>query len=137
VAGATAKLRSRLTLASRISQSRVPVVTAAKVHGKKAQKKVKRRRPPRKRKLVNRITVTGHLTLPGTPWPMATITALLPRRNAAPRPVTIVVKEGYFWARFQDPSLTSGTVVLQYGGSSAYLPVTTQAQVASSATTKR
>jgi polysaccharide biosynthesis protein PslG len=141
VAGATAKLRSRLTLASRISQARVPVATAAKVQGKKAKgkpkKKVKRRRPPLKRKLVNRITVTGHLTLPGTPWPMATITALLPRRNAAPRPVTIVVKEGYFWARFQDPSLTSGTVVLQYGGSSAYLPVTTQAQVASSATTKR
>jgi hypothetical protein len=139
VAGATAKLRPRLTLASRFSQARVraSVAQAArKKHSRKHKRRVKRRRVVRRR-LVNRIAVTGHLVLPGTPWPMAVITALLPRRDLPPKRVSVIVKEGYFWARFEDPKLTSGTVELQYGGSTAYLPVSVRAVVATSATTKR
>jgi polysaccharide biosynthesis protein PslG len=129
VAGATVKLRPKLTLASRFSQARVRVrAKATRRHKAKrgSKKKVRRR-------LVNRIAVTGHLVLPGTPWPMASITALLPRRDLPPKRVTIVVKEGYFWARFEGPALTSGTVELQYGGSTAYVPVTTRAVVATTA----
>jgi hypothetical protein len=134
IAGATAKLRPRLTLASRFSQARVAVKARASSSHRRRKKKAKKKV---RHRLVNRIAVTGHLVLPGTPWPMATITALLPRIDAPPKRVTIAVKEGYFWARFEGPALTSGTVQLQYGGSTAYLPVTTSAQVATSATTKR
>ena len=137
IAGVTAKLQPRLTLASRLSQARVAVKAKASSKKKRHSSKRHRRKKKLQRRLVNRITVTGHLTLPGTPWPMAAITALLPRRDAPPRRVTIVVKEGYFWARFEGPTLTSGTVELQYGGSSAYLPVTARTQLASSAITKR
>jgi hypothetical protein len=136
VAGATAKLQARLTLASRFSQARVAVKASASRHPRHRRKKTKHRKVKRRR-LVNRITVTGHLVLPGTPWPMATITALLPRADLPPRRVTVQVKEGYFWERFEGTSLTSGTVQLQYGGSTAYLPVTASVQVPSSATTKR
>jgi hypothetical protein len=68
---------------------------------------------------------------------MTGITALLPRRNMPPRQVRIPVLEGYFWARFEGPALTSGLVEVRYEGSSAYLPVVARAQVATSATTKR
>src|SRR5215208_5233452 len=77
VAGATARLRPRLTLASRFSQARVVVRTARSAarpkHGSKKHSRKHRRRKHRrvkrkaiKRKLVNRIAVTGRLVLPGT-----------------------------------------------------------------------
>jgi polysaccharide biosynthesis protein PslG len=145
VAGATAKLRPTLTLASRYGEARVRVPAARSTRAKARprkdrkhkQRSRKRKRRVVKRKLVRRITVTGRLTLPGTAWPMTGITALLPRRNMPPRQVRVVVKEGYFWARFEGPSLTSGQVEVRYGGSSAYLPAVATAQVANSATTKR
>ena len=139
VAGATAKLRPRLTLASRYSQARVrvsPASAARAKHAVKRKRRVKKRKVV-KRKVVNRIAVTGRLVLPGTAWPNAPITVLLPRVGAPPRAVTVIVKEGYFWARFEGPALTSGTVEVRYGGSTAYLPVVATAQVVSSATTKQ
>jgi len=156
VAGVTAKLHPRLTLASRYSEARVRVPAAQPSRAKARKRKPrargkppahkrkpparKRRAPKRKaikRKLVRRITITGRLTLPGTPWPMTGITALLPRRNLPPRQVNVVVKEGYFWARFEGPTLTSGQVEVRYNGSSVYLPVVVRAQLATSATSKR
>jgi hypothetical protein len=110
-------------------------------HVKKRKRHVKKRKVVKrkvvKRKLVNRIAVTGRLLLPGTAWPDAPITVLLPRVGAPPRAVTVIVKEGYFWARFEGPALASGTVEVRYGGSTAYLPVVAKTQVVSSATTKR
>ena len=143
VAGSTARLRPKLTLASRFSQARVVVRTARaaarpKHRSKKHSRKHRRvKRKATKRKLVNRIAVTGRLALPGTAWPNAPITVLLPRHGSPPRAVTVMVKEGYFWARFEGPALTSGRVEVRYGGSIAYLPVVATTQVASSATTKR
>lgn len=149
VAGATAKLRSRLSLYTRFSQARVKVIKTVKVRASRAKhskrktrkhKAVKRRYVKRKvvrRKLVNRIAVTGRLALPASDWPNAPITVVLPRVGAPPLTKTVMVKEGYFWARFEGPALSTGTVEIRYGGSSAYLPVATRAQVVSSATTKR
>ncbi len=150
VAGATAKLRPQLSLASRFSQARVRVKVSRsaraaarpkrhsrKHHKRKHPKRKHHKRKAIKRKLVNRVAVTGRLVLPGTAWPDAPITVLLPRHGAPPKAVTVVVKEGYFWARFEGPALTSGTVEVRYGGSTAYLPVVAKAQVVSSATTRR
>jgi polysaccharide biosynthesis protein PslG len=134
VAGATSKLQARLTLYSRFSQARVKVVRPARAAKRKPRHEKKRKRVKRKvvkRKLVNRIAVTGRLTLPGTAWPDAPITVLLPRVGAPPLVKTVIVKEGYFWARFEGRALTSGTVQVRYGGSTAYLPVTTTTQVVS------
>jgi hypothetical protein len=113
-----------------------PASAARAKHTVKRKRRVKKRKVM-KRKVVNRIAVTGRLVLPGTAWPNAPITVLLPRVGAPPRAVTVVVKEGYFWARFEGPALTSGTVEVRYGGSTAYLPVVATAQVVSSATTKQ
>jgi hypothetical protein len=141
VAGSTAKLRPRLTLSSRIREARVPVVRSAR---QVASKRPSKRRPHKrvkrivvKKRTVNRITVTGRLTLPGTPWPNALIRVLLPRRGAAPKSVPVVVKEGYYWARFEGRDLTSGTLGVRYGGSDAYQPLSAEFQVVASATTKR
>jgi hypothetical protein len=86
---------------------------------------------------VNRITVSGRLTLPGTAWPNAVLTLRLPRKGYPPRTVLVPVKEGIFWARFEGRDLTSGTVEVSYGGSSAYHPLTSRVQVVSSVTTSR
>jgi hypothetical protein len=143
VAGATARLRPTFRLASRFSQARVAVRSARAAARPKRESKRRSRKHRRvkrkaiKRKLVNRIAVTGTLVLPGTAWPNAPITILLPRLGAPPRAVTVTVKEGYFWARFEGPALTSGTVEVRYGGSSAYLPVAATTQVAGSAISKR
>jgi hypothetical protein len=143
VAGSTARLHPRLSLYTSIKQARVKTVKTIRVRAsrvKKRHRSSKRRYVKRKvvrRKVVNRIAVTGRLTLPGSAWPNAPITVLLPRVGAPPLAKTVAVKEGYFWARFEGRSLTSGTVEIRYGGSSAYLPVTTRAQVASSTTSKR
>jgi polysaccharide biosynthesis protein PslG len=146
VAGATAKLRPRLTLTSRIRDARVPVGRArARVSKRPGGKRRAAKRPARKRvkrvvvkrRTVGRITVTGKLTLPGTAWPNAVITLLLPRRGAPPKAVPVVVKEGFFWARFDGRDLRSGTLEAWFDGSDAYQPFTAQFQVAASATTKR
>jgi len=60
-----------------------------------------------RRKLVNRIAVTGRLALPGSAWPNAPITVLLPRLGAPPLAKTVIVKEGYFWTRFEGPARTA------------------------------
>jgi hypothetical protein len=86
---------------------------------------------------VNRVVVSGRLTLPGTAWPNALITVLLPRRGAPPKTVPVVVKEGFFWARFEGRNLRSGTLEARYGGSDAYQPLTAQVQVVSSTARKR
>jgi hypothetical protein len=160
VGGATAKLRPRLSLSTRMVQARVPAARARAATKRRAAKRraaerrsaerpsekrrsakrraakrrVKRSRPPR---LVNRITVSGRLTLPGTPWPNAVLALRLPRKGYPPRTVLVPVKEGIFWARFEGRDLTSGTVEVSYGGSSAYHAMTSQVQVVSSATTSR
>jgi hypothetical protein len=130
VAGATAKLRPKLTLYTRLSRARVPVARA-----RASKRRVKRRKA--QQRLVNRIAVGGKLTLPGTKWPTALITLRLPRRGAPPRSVSVLVKEGVFWTRVEGRDLTSGTVEVRYGGSDAYHPLTTQIQVVSSTTTRR
>ena len=119
----------------------MPVARASK---RPANRPAKRRRveaPPKKRAVkrvtVNRITVSGRLTLPGTPWPNAVLTVMLPRRGGPPKAVPILVKEGFFWARFEGRDLRSGTLEARYLGSDAYQPLTTQIQVVSSVTTIR
>jgi hypothetical protein len=133
IAGATAKLRARLFLSTRIKQARVPVARASA----KRRKRPAPKRRAVKLRTVNRIVVSGKLTLPGTPWPNAVITVLLPRRGAPPKAVPVVVKEGFFWARFEGRYLRSGTLEARYGGSDAYQPLTAQVQVTSSNTTSR
>jgi hypothetical protein len=132
IAGTTAKLRPRLFLNTRIKQARVPVARAS---AKRPKRKPKRKR--RAMRTVNRVVVSGKLTLPGTAWPNALITVLLPRRGAPPRAVPVVVKEGVFWARFEGRYLRSGTLEARYGGSDAYQPLTAQVQVVSSTARKR
>jgi hypothetical protein len=144
VAGATVKLRPRLTLSSRIRAARVPPARARASKRPAAKRPAAKRRARKrlkrlavKRRTVNRVTVSGKLTLPGTAWPNAIITVLLPRRGAPPKTVPIVVKEGFFWARFDGRDLRSGTLEARYGGSDAYQPLSTQIQLVVSATTKR
>jgi hypothetical protein len=48
-----------------------------------------------------------------------------------------LVKEGYFWARFDGRDLRSGTLEARYPGSDAYQALSAQVQVASSATSSR
>jgi hypothetical protein len=62
---------------------------------------------------------------------------MLPRRGAPPKAVPILVKEGYFWARFEGRDLRSGTLEARYAGSGGYHPLTTQIPVVSSVTTSR
>ena len=49
----------------------------------------------------------------------------------------VLVKEGYFWARFEGRALRSGTLEARYAGSDAYQPLTAQMPVVSSVTTIR
>jgi polysaccharide biosynthesis protein PslG len=143
IAGTTAKLRPRLLLSTKIREAPVPVASAAK--RRPSKRHPKKRHPSKrhskkravKRITVNRITVSGRLTLPGTQWPNAILTVMLPRRGAPPKPAQILVKEGYFWARFEGRALQSGTLETRYGGSDAYQPLTAQIQVLSSVTTIR
>ena len=113
IAGATAKLQPRLLLSTKIRAARVKVAHASKRLGPRPKRRPskKRRSSKRvslKRVKVNRITVSGRLTLPGTQWPNAVITVMLPRSGAAPKAVPVLVKEGYFWARFEGRALRSG-----------------------------
>jgi hypothetical protein len=142
IAGATAKLQPRLLLSTKIRAARVKVAHASKRPGPKSKRRhSKKRRSSNqvslKRGKVNRITVSGRLTLPGTQWPNAVITVMLPRSGAAPKAVPILVKEGYFWARFEGPALRSGTLEARYAGSDAYQPLTAQMPVVGSVTTIR
>jgi polysaccharide biosynthesis protein PslG len=143
VGGATAKLRPRLFMTTRLSQARVPIARTkaamkpARKHSRVKRGKPKRRKVKRSRlRVVNRIAVGGRLVLPGTNWPTALITLRLPRRGAPPRTVSVLVTEGVFWERFEGRDLTSGTVEVRWPGSDAYEPLTTQVQVTSS-TAKR
>ena len=138
IAGATAKLHPRMLLSTKIREARVPVARASK---RRPTKKHPSKRHAKKRAVkritVHRITVSGRLTLPGTPWPNAVLTLMLPRRDAPPKAVPLLVTEGYFWARYEGPALRSGTLEARYPGSDAYQPLTTQIQVVSSVTTIR
>ncbi len=135
IAGATVALRPRLFLASQVKQARVPVVVRASRHGKR---KHKRRRVKRiVRRTVNRIVVSGKLTLPGTPWPNALLSVQLPRRGGKTKQVTVMVREGYFWARFDGRDLQPGTVQASFLGAPGYAPATTRIQVSGSLTRSR
>ena len=81
--------------------------------------------------------LTVALTLPGTPYPTAVLTMLLPRRGGLTKTVQVQVKEGYFWARFDGRDLTSGTLEARFLGAPGYHPLTTRIQVVSSVTTSR
>jgi len=131
MAGAETKLHPRLLLSTKIRQARVPLARVSKRPGSK------RRAKRSKRVTVHRIVVSGRLTLPGTPWPNATIFMLLPRRGKLPKPVRVGVKEGYFWARFEGRDLRSGILEARYAGSAGYQPLATRIQVVSSVTTVR
>jgi hypothetical protein len=139
ISGTTAKLHPRLLLSTKIREARVPVARASKRPPRKPSEHRPSKRRSKKRTIkrvtVNRITVSGRLTLPGTQWPNAVLTVMLPQRGAPPKAVPILVKEGYFWARFEGRSLRSGTLEARYGGSDVYQPLTTQMQVVSSVTT--
>jgi polysaccharide biosynthesis protein PslG len=145
MAGAMAKLRPQLTLSSRMSQARVRVPQPRGSGRVRATKRPPPKRKPAKRRrvkrsvvrVVNRITISGKLMLPGTAWPSAPLTVRLPRRVGPPLTRRIVAKEGIFWARFEGRDLASGPVVVTYGGDAAYHPLTTQVQVAIAATKRR
>jgi hypothetical protein len=122
VSGATARVRPQLQVSSWFRRARVRV--ARRARGARGS-----RRRTRRRRVVNRITVSGKLTLPGTPWPNALLTLLLPRRQGPARPVTVLVKEGVFWTRFEGPQLRPGTLEARYPGSAEYKPLAIQAPV--------
>ena len=136
VAGATAPLRPSLLLSTKIREARVPVTAKASKRNAKPKRRPKQRRTVKRIK-VNRITVSGRLTLPGTQWPSTRLTVLLPRSGGRTKAVPVVVKEGIFWARFEGRDLRSGTLEARFAGSAAYQPLTAQIQVTSSVTTIR
>ncbi len=141
MAGAVAPLRPKLLLSTKIRGARVPVASASKAKRRPAKRRHAKRRSAkrrvRKHVRVNRITVSGRLTLPGTPYPTAKLTMLLPRRGGLPKTVQVQVAEGYFWARFDGRDLTSGTLEARFPGAPGYHPLTTRIQVVSSVTTIR
>ena len=102
----------------------------------KPKRRAKKRRPVKHIK-VNRITVSGRLTLPGTQWPSTRLTVLLPRSGGRTKAVPVVVKEGIFWARFEGRDLRSGTLQARFAGSAGYQPLTAQIQLTTSVTTIR
>ena len=136
VAGATASLRPSLVLSTKIRAARVPVTAKAAKRSAKPKRRAKKRRPVKHIK-VNRITVSGRLTLPGTQWPSTRLTVLLPRSGGRTKAVPVVVKEGIFWARFEGRDLRSGTLQARFAGSAGYQPLTAQIQVTTSVTTIR
>jgi hypothetical protein len=107
----------------------------------KRSAKPKRGAKPKRRAVkhikVNRITVSGRLTLPGMRWPTTRLTVLLPRSGGRTKAVPVVVKEGIFWARFEGRDLRSGTLEARFAGSAGYQPLTAQIQVTTSVTTIR
>ena len=119
IAGASAKLRPRLTLSARIGQVRGRAVARAR------------------RRTLSRITISGKLTLPGSPPQYAVIIAWLPRRGGPPRAVPVAVREGTFWARFAGRDLRAGTLQARYLGSDVYQPLTIQVQVAAPLSSRR
>jgi polysaccharide biosynthesis protein PslG len=139
--GAITPLRPTLLLSTKIRGARVPVAKASKAKRKPRAKRRAAKRRAAKRRVkhirVNRITVSGRLTLPGTPYPNAKLTMLLPRRGGQTKTVQVQVAEGYFWARFDGRDLTSGTLEARFPGAPGYQPLTTQIQVISSVTTSR
>jgi hypothetical protein len=134
--GAVAPLRPKLLLSTKIRGARVPAARASKAKRRAAKRRPAKRRA-RKHVRVNRITVSGRLALPGTPYPTAKLTMLLPRRGGLPKTVQVQVAEGYFWARFDGRDLTSGTLEARFPGAPGYHPLTTRIQVVSSVTTSR
>ena len=112
IAGATAKLHPRLLLSTKIRQARVPAAQASKRASKRPSAKrskrhlskrqlAKRRRAKRRaqkrraqKRIINRVTLSGRLTLPGTQWPNAVITVLLPRRGGAPPKAVPCARQG-------------------------------------------
>jgi hypothetical protein len=143
IGGAVAPLRPQLLLSTKIRAARVPVEARASKRKPKQRRKHRRAKHRRATKRaikhirVNRITVSGRLTLPGTPYPTALLTMLLPRKSGLPKPVQVRVAEGYFWARFDGRDLTSGTLEARFAGVPGYKPLTTRIQVVSSVTTSR
>jgi hypothetical protein len=141
VAGATARLRPRLELISRIQLgSGLEPAGRQVARGARRGRRVRHAAPRRAaawralpRPTLNRVTVTGKLMLPGSPAPDTLVTLLLPMIEGPPRAVAVVVKHGVFVARFEGNGLRPGTIGAHFGGSSAYEPVTVQAQIASSA----
>jgi hypothetical protein len=113
IAGAVARLRSRLTIAAQVRRVRVPVIRD-RPHGRLAPA----------RATMYRIAVSGKLLLPGTAWPSTPATVLLPTRGGLPRAARVVIKEGAFWARFEGRDRVPGPVEVRYPGSPSYLPVT-------------
>jgi polysaccharide biosynthesis protein PslG len=136
MAGATSPLRPQLLLSTKIRGARVPAARASNAKRRAAKRRAAKRRA-RKHIKVNRVTVSGRLTLPGTPYPTAMLTMLLPRRGGLTKTVQVQVKEGYFWARFDGRDLTSGTLEARFSGAPGYHPLTTRIQVVSSVTTSR
>jgi hypothetical protein len=136
IAGATAPLRPSLLLSTKIREARVPVAAKASKRSAKPKRRAKKRRAVKHIK-VNRITVSGRLTLPGTQWPSTRLTVLLPRSGGRTKAVPVVVKEGIFWARFEGRDLRSGTLEARFAGSDGYQPLTAQIQVTTSVTTIR
>jgi polysaccharide biosynthesis protein PslG len=131
-AGAVAQLQPRLQVSTKIATRRALVARASKRRsgkGKRRAQKVRRR--------LYRITVSGRLALPGTAWPNAVLTMLLPEHDGSPRVVRVLVKEGIFWARFEGAGLRPGTLAASYPGSPLYRPLTLQVPVATSVTTRR
>jgi hypothetical protein len=138
IAGATTPLRPSLLLSTKIRGARVPVTAKASKRSKgRPPRRRAKKRAPVKRIKVNRITVSGRLTLPGTQWPNTVLTVLLPRAGGKQKAVRVVVKEGLFWARFEGRDLRSGTLEARYAGSNGYQPLTAQIQVTTSVTTIR
>jgi polysaccharide biosynthesis protein PslG len=136
IAGATAPLRPSLLLSTKIREARVPVTATASKRSAKPKRRAKKRRAV-KHIMVNRITVSGRLTLPGTQWPSTRLTVLLPGSGGRTKAVPVVVKEGIFWARFEGRDLRSGTLEARFAGSDGYQALTAQVQVTTSVTTIR
>jgi polysaccharide biosynthesis protein PslG len=133
IAGATVKLRPRLTLTTR---ARAVRVRARAAHRRASTRRgsAKRRRATRraakrralKRRTVTRISVSGKLMLPGTPAPYGVVIAFLPTRRGPPRAVPVPVIAGVISSRFQGRDLRAGPVEVRYPGSDSYQPHTVQ-----------
>ena len=69
--------------------------------------------------------------------PNGALRVALPSRGGSTKTVQVLVKEGYFWARFDGRHLRRGTLAASFTGASGYAGVTSRVQVSSSATSKR
>jgi polysaccharide biosynthesis protein PslG len=112
-AGATTRLRPRLTLHSRLTRPRRG--PAARRH--------------RGRRSWQRVTIAGRLLLPGSATLTGRLSLRVLRAGMAPRAMTVTVRDGAFRGHWRRHGRRRWTIEARYSGSRAYEPASVRVRM--------